>query len=476
MPKPAKGELSWSAEGPVARITLKGRERESYLLTACSKPADAEKRKELLAGIAARFRKAGVIDTRPARELLKTIATSPPALLPAALQVAGELAGGIIAPGELAKAFTFAEVAKDWTTGKLHKSYPDHVKAKDSTLDASRLAKLNALDLGGIRFGDIPVDEITLDHCQAVMGRLPEEAKRPATRRAYAQLLARVLALAVFPCRYIATSPIPKGFLPKTGKRPTFAYVYPNEDAGLAGWNDAKAKAEGVAAERPGIPLCRRVLFAFLAREGCRVSEAAGLTFRDVDLVRGVVTLDRNKTDDARAWALDPGVTRALSAWKELRKAEGTDRVFVDDHGRPLSGDSLAPTLRADLLAAGVTRRELHDDQAKNRRPLRVHDLRASFITIALANGKTEAWISDRTGHTSSQMINRYKRASRSAQELGLGALAPMDQAIPELRDCPAIAQNARPLGGDERPKPMKSKSGSTGTRTQDQRIKNPLL
>ena len=45
-----------------------------------------------------------------------------------------------------------------------------------------------------------------------------------------------------------------------------------------------------------------------------------------------------------------------------------------------------------------------------------------------------------RTGHTTSKMINRYRRAARSATELGLGSLRPLDEAIPELRlpsDCP---------------------------------------
>ena len=33
----------------------------------------------------------------------------------------------------------------------------------------------------------------------------------------------------------------------------------------------------------------------------------------------------------------------------------------------------------------------------------------ARFVTISLANGRTEAWIADRTGHRSSQMINAYR-------------------------------------------------------------------
>jgi integrase len=42
--------------------------------------------------------------------------------------------------------------------------------------------------------------------------------------------------------------------------------------------------------------------------------------------------------------------------------------------------------------------------------PLRAHDLRATFVTLSLAQGKSEAWITDRTGHKSSQVIYRYKR------------------------------------------------------------------
>lgn len=48
---------------------------------------------------------------------------------------------------------------------------------------------------------------------------------------------------------------------------------------------------------------------------------------------------------------------------------------------------------------------------------------------------KSEAWVKDRTGWTSSVMHEWYRRAARSAQDLRLGALAPPDQAIPELAD-----------------------------------------
>jgi hypothetical protein len=70
------------------------------------------------------------------------------------------------------------------------------------------------------------------------------------------------------------------------------------------------------------------------------------------------------------------------------------------------------------------------------------------FVTIALANGKTETWIADRTGHRSRLMINTYRRQARHAAELGLGGMLPLCDAIPEL----ARATRGAPEGGGSRP------------------------
>jgi len=89
--------------------------------------------------------------------------------------------------------------------------------------------------------------------------------------------------------------------------------------------------------------------------------------------------------------------------------------------------------LRTHLKLAGVTRSQLFEAN-ESRLAIRAHDLRATFVTVSLALGKTEAWITDRTGHRSSQMIYAYKRAARTHAELQLGGFKPMWEAIPELR------------------------------------------
>jgi hypothetical protein len=189
----------------------------------------------------------------------------------------------------------------------------------------------------------------------------------------------------------------------------------------------------------------------------------ASLRWIDLDLDRGVIRLDENKTDDPRAWALHPDVTTALKRWKDefCSNTEDDDYVFNQD-GCRLYVDQLAATLRADLKIAGVKREALFE-KSDARRPLRVHDLRATFVTVSLANGKTETWVADRTGHKSSEMINRYRRAARTWGELSLGVLAPLDQAIPELAGLPhALPHEGKVVDGQNRAK----SSGEKGIRT----------
>jgi hypothetical protein len=113
----------------------------------------------------------------------------------------------------------------------------------------------------------------------------------------------------------------------------------------------------------------------------------------------------------------------------------------------PINVDKLAEQLRRDLKRAGVTREKLFERSA-TRQPIRAHDLRATFVTIALATGKSETWVADRTGHKSSTMINRYRRKARG---WNVGTLDALDIAIPELTS--SAVPRERPTGGGPGPK-----------------------
>jgi integrase len=413
MPREAKGELRHLADGFAARITINGRERRDFVLKTCATEAVADERTAALGQVAARLRRAGHAD-----KILKMleIGANARAGRPwrAFLAAVEAVCSGTVET--LTKIPTFADFAKQWTDGELEQQFPDHASRKDHEAD-ERYLRLYV----NPHVGHVPLDQFTFDDAELVMANVPE-GKSASTRRHIAQVVRRVLVLAVYPARHLEESPIPRGWLPKVRQTRAFTHLYPDEDAALLACRT--------------VPLVRRLFFGVLAREGMRRDELGGLRWRDLDVTRGHVALDENKTDDPRSWALEPSVARALRGWKEGHhpKAAPEDLVFgAPENGTRLYTLHLADELRRDLRRAGVTRPALFE-RSNARRPIRVHDLRATFVTVSLANGKTETWVADRTGHRSSVMINHYRRAARTWAELGLGTLSPLDEALPELR------------------------------------------
>lgn len=318
------------------------------------------------------------------------------------IQTGSSLAPASPAGRRLAR--TFRELGELWTSGELHRLYPDHVKKKASSEDdASRLGWLYQ------SIGHIPLERFVLGDALVAMRSLPETAKRPATRRQYAQAIAKVLKYAVFPCQLIDEYPLPSNFLPKlTRGDVVFPYLYPSEDL------KAMACLEH--------DLTERVFFGLLNREGMRVEEALSMRWAMQDRVNGVINIGTRKNGRAGTWAASEGTLEAL--WATLR-----DQTKDGPFERLPNDDKYAARLRTLLKRAKVERHELFHDEP-GRRKLRAHDLRATFVTLALANGQSEAWVSQRTGHMSSGQVNGYRRQAATAAELRLGPLAPLDVAL----------------------------------------------
>lgn len=162
----------------------------------------------------------------------------------------------------------------------------------------------------------------------------------------------------------------------------------------------------------------------------------------DINGEDGFLTFDTTKSGRDAKWVLDPGTAEALRRWRRI--CPSTRYVFPElavptkrklkRRDRPMYVEHLGPEMRRWLKEAGVDREKLFQ-KTENRIPLRGHDLRATFVTIALANGKSEAWVTQRTGHTTSAMLARYKRDADSIAELKLGWFEPLHEAIPELAE-----------------------------------------
>ena len=304
----------------------------------------------------------------------------------------------------LAGGATVRQFGKRYTDGDLAKMYPDHVKMKATIGDDEQRLETYVYPI----VGSTPIASFHLSDAERVMAKLPA-GRSPALRRHVAQVMHRLLTLAVYPAKVLAAHPLPRGFLPKLGPAKAKQCLYPDEDAKLMACRD--------------VAIAWRLFYGVIDREGFRFAEARTLDWTDLDLKRGVVTLDKNKTDDPRAWALDPGVARALDIWRKLRPDLAQPFAEIPTNERQ------AFWFRDHVRLSGIDRAVLHERSETSMR-LRFHDLRATFVTVALANGKTETWVSDRTGHRSHGMIEKYTRAARTYQDLNLGPLLPLDQAI----------------------------------------------
>jgi integrase len=444
MSKPATGELvKLRAGGFAARVRIEGTRKEFHLPT-CATEAEARARCSAMASIASQLGKAGHGATLPK---LLAMGAEAPAGKPweAVVAAARSLCAGTAEPLG-AKPVTFADFAADWTKGRLHAKYPDQVgKKKEPEADERLLSKYVLPHVG-----HVAIASFTLEHADEAMSHVPE-GMSSSLRRHVAQVIRRVMALAVYPGRLRNDNPIPSGWLPKVRRERALTYLYPSEEAALLACT--------------AVPLWRRIFYGVLAREGMRREELAALRWRDVDLERGVLSLDENKTDDPRAWSMRADVTATLAWWKaQTPDAHGSDYVFGGS-GRVYT-NKLAEAFRADLVTAGIKREQLFERTA-TRRPIRIHDLRATFVTVNLANGKTEAWVCDRTGHRSSAMVAKYRRGARTWSEMALGELADLYVCTPETSTVRPMNARRAPKDGEacDQESPEIS-SGEIGIRT----------
>lgn len=314
---------------------------------------------------------------------------------------------------------TFRELGEAWTRGELHRRWPDYVKSKrTSKRDKGRLEALYEIvvDPESKRtLGDMPLTLLTVDHATAAMAQLPDSCKRPATRRQYAQLIGRVLKLAVFPVACIAASPLPPNFLPHVPEGDLiFPHLYPDEDLRLMRCDE--------------IDYAVRCLFGLCNREGGRLGEfLRALKWSGIDTRRGTITLPGGalrKGGKPGKWQAEPGSLEALEPLRELG-GEGPFSHLPDD-------GEWSERLQECMRLAGLEREALYySNVAEGLRRMRGHDTRATYITLALAAGLSESHIMARTGHTTSKMVHRYDHAAESLSASDSGCrLMPLDAAL----------------------------------------------
>ena len=153
---------------------------------------------------------------------------------------------------------------------------------------------------------------------------------------------------------------------------------------------------DGLEAEEK-LPVHAAAAFRLLMLTGCRCGEISELRWEDVDLERGEIRLRDAKTGP-RTVSLPPGATRVLA---ELPRKP--DNQWVISGRKP--GTRLPHIY---YYWNRVRRRAGLDD-------LRIHDLRHSFASRALALGEPLPMIGKLLGHKKIQTTARYAHLARDS-------------------------------------------------------------
>lgn len=189
----------------------------------------------------------------------------------------------------------------------------------------------------------------------------------------------------------------------------------------------------------PDVPVYWRRLYALAAYTLSRAGELAALRWDAVDLERGVIHFRQaaDRRGAGRVKSTKSGVARRVPIEPNLRPLlEALKKEATDDRVFHVQVSKRADKLRAHLLAAGLTRAELHappkDDPnvAATWAPLTFHDLRGTGVTWMALRGDEPLVIQQRAGHKDFATSQRYLR---EAEALGSDATEPFPPLPAEL-------------------------------------------
>jgi integrase len=165
-------------------------------------------------------------------------------------------------------------------------------------------------------------------------------------------------------------------------------------------------EAVAVLVARRQVPPSHAVIFRLLALTGARKTEITALTWGEVDFVRGRIVLaaERSKTGAKQ-------ISLSDAALDELRtlhaQAEAAGGARSADHVFPALRGGVGPTVDVQSSWEKVRRVAALPD-------VRMHDLRHTFASIAVADGASIFLVGKALGHTQTRTTERYAHLSDS--------------------------------------------------------------
>jgi integrase len=304
------------------------------------------------------------------------------------------LAGAPVRRAVTSGAPAFSEVCEEWLRhGERERQLKRSTLVDYRAVISSRLVPT----LGSLR-----IDEITPQRLEAWRGALLDEGA--ISHRTINKLTMVVGAVLERARRRSLISDNPARRLDKL-KEPAY------DDLDFYEPDEVWRLVDAAASEQDG------TIFLLLAFSGLRRGEALALTWRDIDFGRHVIRVRANwshgqlvSTKGGRVRSV-PLVAQLAGSLRELHDrahhADPDDPVFCNEAGERLDGSALRRRFISARTRAGL-------------RPLRMHDLRHSFASLAIGTAspvEVQAWAGHQDARTTARYTH-YKSRSDEARRL----------------------------------------------------------
>jgi len=179
-----------------------------------------------------------------------------------------------------------------------------------------------------------------------------------------------------------------------------------------------------------------RPLVATLAGAGLRIGEALALTWSDVNLATGTITVRESKTaaGEGRQVDMPIGLHEALRAWRARTPRSGRkDPVFLT---RPREGVAAAQTARnaqsrikCAVKAANVELAKAGIEPISDK--VSPHSLRRTYASLRAALRDDPVYIAEQLGHQDARFTFRvYQKAAKRRARLAGAHLQAFDRAL----------------------------------------------
>ncbi|AIE59954.1 integrase/recombinase [Bacillus methanolicus MGA3] len=168
---------------------------------------------------------------------------------------------------------------------------------------------------------------------------------------------------------------------------------------------------ENIGDKKQNQKIRNKAICYLMLKAGLRVSEVVSQRLDDIELDKGLLTVQNGKGGKMRRVTISKEVIKAIQDWLDVRGEQHTDAVFVSQKRTPLTVQGVEDFFK-----------KLRDET--NIEGLTPHVLRHSFCHDLIEKGYPISLVADLAGHSDLNTTRLYTKSSEEERRNAVEALS----------------------------------------------------